>query len=76
MDWGATVHGVSKSRALLRRRVRRRKWQPSPVSLPEKSHGMRSLAGNSPWGCQIVGHSLATKQQKKNKTGVYIYKTI
>ena len=34
------------------RRVRRRKWQPSPVSLPEKSHGMRSLAGYSPWGCQ------------------------
>ena len=26
----------------------RRKWQPTPVSLPEKSHGQRSLAGYSP----------------------------
>ena len=23
----------------------RRKWQPTPVFLPEKSHGQRSLAG-------------------------------
>ena len=28
----------------------RRKWQPSPVSLPGKSHGQRSLVGYSPWG--------------------------
>ena len=28
----------------------RRKWQPTPVSLPEKFHGRRSLAGYSPWG--------------------------
>ena len=27
----------------------RRKWQPTPVFLPEKSHGQRHLAGNSPW---------------------------
>ena len=27
-----------------------RKWQPIPVSLPEKSHEQRSLAGYSPWG--------------------------
>ena len=27
-----------------------RKWQPIPVFLPEQSHGLRSLAGNSPWG--------------------------
>ena len=26
-----------------------RKWQPSPVSLPGKSHGQRSLVGYSPW---------------------------
>ena len=29
---------------------RRRKWQPTPVFLPEKSHGQRSLVGYSPWG--------------------------
>ena len=29
---------------------RRRKWQPTLVFLPGKSHGQRSLAGYSPWG--------------------------
>ena len=28
----------------------RRKWQPTPVFLPEESHGQRSLGGYSPWG--------------------------
>ena len=28
----------------------RRKWQPTPVPLPGKSHGWRSLVGYSPWG--------------------------
>jgi len=28
----------------------RRKWQPTPVFLPEEFHGQRSLAGYSPWG--------------------------
>ena len=27
-----------------------RKWQPTPIFLPEKFHGQRSLAGCSPWG--------------------------
>ena len=26
------------------------KWQSTPVLLPGKSHGQRSLAGYSPWG--------------------------
>ena len=26
-----------------------RKWQPTPIFLPGKSHGQRSLAGYSPW---------------------------
>ena len=30
----------------------RRKWQPSPVLLPGKSHGQRSLVGYSPWDCK------------------------
>ena len=25
-------------------------WQPTPVFLPGKSHGQRSLVGYSPWG--------------------------
>ena len=28
-----------------------RQWQPTPVLLPGKSHGQRSLVGCSPWGC-------------------------
>ena len=28
----------------------RRKWQSTPVFLPEKSHRQRSLVGYSPWG--------------------------
>ena len=28
----------------------RKKWQPTPVFLPEKSHGCRSLVGYSSWG--------------------------
>ena len=28
----------------------RRKWQPTPVFLPEESHGQRSLVGYSPFG--------------------------
>ena len=30
--------------------VRRRQWHPTPVLLPGKSHGRRSLVGCSPWG--------------------------
>ena len=29
-----------------------RKWQPTPVFLPGKSHGQRNLMGYSPWGCK------------------------
>ena len=31
--------------------VGRRQWQPTPVLLPGKSHGCRSLVSCSPWGC-------------------------
>ena len=33
----------------------RMKWQPTPVSLPGKSHGQRSLVSCSPWGHQESG---------------------
>ena len=44
----------------------RRKWQPTPVFLPGKSHGQRSLAGYSPWG-RRVGHNLASRQQQQQQ---------
>ena len=30
--------------------IQRRQWHPTPVLLPGKSHGQRSLVGCSPWG--------------------------
>ena len=38
---------------------RRRRWHPTPVLLPGKSHGRRSLVGCSPWG---RGESVATER--------------
>ena len=39
----------------------KRKWSPTPVFLPRKFNGQRSLAGYSPWGGKRIGHNLATK---------------
>ena len=43
---------VVASLALKRGRLcaQRRQWHPTPVLLPGKSHGRRSLVGCSPWG--------------------------
>ena len=46
----------------------RRKWQPTPVFLPGKSHGQRSLVGYSRLGWKRVKHD-------NNKGGVEISKT-
>ena len=35
---------------MARHQYRRRQWHPTPVLLPGKSHGRRSLVGCSPWG--------------------------
>ena len=32
--------------------ARRRQWHPTPVLLPGKSHGRRSLVSCSPWRCE------------------------
>ena len=45
---------------------------PTPVLLPGKSHGQRSLAGCSPWGRKRLGHDLATKQQQQQHSPSYI----
>ena len=64
--WGAAVHGGHKESDMTERlnwtelyvnnintcirKNRRRQWHPTPVLLPGKSHGQRSLVGCSPWG--------------------------
>ena len=42
----------------------RKKWQPTPLCLPEKSHGQRSLMVYNSWDCKRVRHDLETKQQQ------------
>ena len=55
----------------------RKKWHPTPVVFPGKSHGQRSLAGYSPWDFVRVGHDLVTKQQqgvsKESKVNKFVY---
>ena len=34
--------------------IRRRQWHSTPVLLPGKSHGWRSLVGCSPWGRKVL----------------------
>ena len=47
----SSISGVRQCGQLCKRmELWRRKWQPTPVLLPGKSHGPRSLVGYSPWG--------------------------
>ena len=45
----------------------RRKWQPTPVFLPGKSHGRRSLAGCSPRGCKESDTTEHTQQHNNSQ---------
>ena len=35
-----------------------------PLRFSGRSHGQRSLGGDSPWGCRRVRHDLMTKQRQ------------
>ena len=41
---------IGEDREVLEKDGRRRRWQPTPVLLPGKSHGWGSLVGCSSWG--------------------------
>ena len=41
----------------------------TPVFLPGKSHGQRSLVGYSPWNCKRTGDTSVTKQQEETQVG-------
>ena len=58
----------------------RRKWQPTPVFLPGKCHGCRSLVGYSSWGCKEtrlsnrarpLGIGLLLEQTTPERLGYY-----
>ena len=49
----------------------RKKWQPTPVFLPGKSHGHRSLAGCSPGGCKRVRQDLKTQHNNNSKSRLW-----
>ena len=50
----------------------RRKWQLTPVFLPGKFHGQRSLVGYSPWGSKRVRYNLVTQQQQQYTLLYYV----
>ena len=50
-----------------------REWKPTPVFLPEKSHGQRSLAGSSPWSCK---ESEMTEHTHTHIFYLYIYSSV
>ena len=43
------------------------KWQPTPLSLPGKSQGQKSLAGNSQWGRKRVSYDLVTENRDRTE---------
>ena len=51
---GALILGFSTSRVILKKILffKECQWHPTPVLLPGKSHGWRSLVGCSPWGSE------------------------
>ena len=50
MSVSSTFLSLTGDLPLDRESTRRRQWHPTPVLLPGKSHGSRSLVGCSPWG--------------------------
>ena len=51
----------------------RREWLPTPVFLPGKSHGQKSLTGHSPWGCKELD---MTERLTLNSTERYSPKSL
>ena len=67
LAWRALVHGITKSWTWLQQlstraqttenmkvlqKIKNRKLQPTPVLLPQKSHGPRSVVAYRPWDCK------------------------
>ena len=46
-----------------------KEWQPTPVFLPGKSHGERSLVGYSPWGLKELEMTEHAHMHQKASAG-------
>ena len=46
-------------------------WQPTPVILPVKFHGQRSLVGCSPWGRKELDTTGHARTHLRSKTRLY-----
>ena len=53
-----------------------REWQPTPVRLPGKSQGQRSLAGHIQSTGVRVGHDLATKPPPHEKQSCHLFQVL
>ena len=51
----------------------RRQWQPTAVFLPGESHGQRSLAGYSPWGCKESDRTEVTQHTSTHSEQTHTY---
>ena len=70
MQETCTRHGFD---SLVRKIPWRRKWQPTPVLLPGRSHGQRSLVGYSPWGCKMSDMTERLNSNNNNSTERKMY---
>ena len=66
MDWqiGVTYVHYYVENPWVGKIIWRRKWQSTPIFLPGKSHGQRSLAGYNPWGRKESDTSEVTKHTR------------
>ena len=53
-----------------------KEWHPTPVFLPVRPHGQRSLVSYSPWGCKRVRHELMAKQEEEKSRASRIRKSV
>ena len=50
---------------------RRKKWLPTPVSLPEEFHEQRSLVSYSPWGHKELDMTEKGSKRQRRKEKIY-----
>ena len=66
--WETQVRSLGQEDPLVK------EWQPTPVFLPGKFHGLRSLVGYSPWGCKES--DMTERLHFHIRTYVHTYKVV